>query len=304
MGDWERVRGWEMCARREREREGRAWATRTGMATSTATATHTHVEVVERSVLGSVLVGDLRSARATRPPHRPRRAAAAAPHRAWYGAGGAGALLVRNRRRAERLAAGARLPYTSQSIPRGATRTPASTPRRRRRRHPRDATRATTQSNASGHYRRVLHYLNFKNNIEVDHSSGRRMASLKKKKKKGGSKLMNKALTFYLTSVETPLREWCRAHVEPFDDPSIDWTASSIEMRHEWHSVYADVRVAPRRACAAASSCRGARVFHRRRTPHSTRARSLSPHSRTPNLGATAHTSHTTHRSFARSSRR
>ena len=108
------------------------------------------------------------------------------------------------------------------------------------------------------------------------------MASLKKKKKKGGSKLMNKALAFYLTSVETPLREWCRAHVEPFDDPSIDWTASSIEMRHEWHSVYADVRVAPRRACAAASSCRGARVFHRRRTPHSTRARSLSPHSRTP----------------------
>ena len=146
-----------MRGERERDRAERGQREQ-GMATSTAT--HTHVEVVERSVLGSVLVGDLRSARATRPPHRPRRAAAAAPHRAWYGAGGAGALLVRNRRRAERLAAGARLPYTSQSIPRGATRTPASTPRRRRRRHPRDATRATTQSNASGHCWRVLYNFN------------------------------------------------------------------------------------------------------------------------------------------------
>jgi hypothetical protein len=60
--------------------------------------------------------------------------------------------------------------------------------------------------------------------------------------KKRGSKMLKKALAFYIGDVQVPLAEWCRSRVEIFDDPTIDWTASSIEMRHEWHAEYLAVR--------------------------------------------------------------
>ena len=54
--------------------------------------------------------------------------------------------------------------------------------------------------------------------------------------------MLKKALAFYIGKVQVPLTEWCRSRVEIFDDPTIDWTATSIEMRHEWHAEYLAVR--------------------------------------------------------------